>query len=176
MSRIIFLHGASSSGKSTLAQAIRAASPDPWMHLCFDTFRDSGALKPDSYPNWPDKRSAVFSALHQSFQAFADAGLDLIVEHILDTPGWHANLQQRFASHDLLFVGLHTSSDALDTREKSRVNRARGSAREDATRIHAGLNYDLELDGTAPPQFNAKQVLTATPSPGSAFFASSIDI
>ena len=163
MSRIIFLHGASSSGKSTLAQAIRAASPDPWMHLCFDTCRDSGALKPDSYPNWPDKRSAVFSALHQSFQAFADAGLDLILEHILDTPGWHANLQQRFASHDLLFVGLHTPANTLD-------------AREDATRIHAGLNYDLELDGTAPPQFNAKQVLTATPSPSSAFFASSIDI
>lgn len=176
MSRIIFLHGASSSGKSTLAQAIRAASPDPWMHLSFDTFRDSGALMPASYSDWASNRDAVFAALHQSFQAFADAGLDLVIEHILDTQGWHADLQQRFTGHDLLFVGLHTPADILDVRENARTNRARGSARQDATRIHAGLKYDLELDGTASPQSNAKQVLAAIPSPSSAFFASPVDI
>lgn len=170
MSRIVLLHGASSSGKTTLAHAIRAASPEPWMFLSFDTFRDHGGLVPADYRDWTVRRARAFQALHQSFAAFADAGFDLIIEHILDTDGWHTDLQSRLAGHAILFVGVHTSEDVLARREAARGDRRIGSAIEDSRRVHTGLTYDLEVDGTVNALANAFTVLSAKPSVTSAFF------
>ncbi|SHH98969.1 chloramphenicol phosphotransferase CPT family protein [Marivita hallyeonensis] len=170
MSRILFLHGASSSGKSTLARAIREVSHEPWAHLSFDMFRDSGALLPGAYADWPARRATAFKALHQTFATFAAAGFDLIIEHILDTEGWHTELQRLLAGHSVLFVGLQTPVDVLTRREAERDDRADGSALRDGQTIHRGLHYDLELDGTADPATNALRVLQETPSPASTFF------
>ena len=161
MSTVIFLHGASSSGKSTLAAAIRKASVQPFVHLSLDHFRDSGAVNSSDYPDWTAARPTVFEGLHRSFSAFADAGCDMIIEHILDTEGWHAQLQKLLAAHDVLFVGVMTPVSVLRERETGRQNRPVGSAEHDATRVHQGLIYDLELDGTQPPDANAKRVLKA---------------
>ena len=48
MALILFLHGPSSSGKSTLAAAIREASDRPYLHLSIDHLRDSGAWEPSA--------------------------------------------------------------------------------------------------------------------------------
>ena len=42
--RIILLNGASSSGKTVLARALRDRIENPFWHLSIDHFRDSGAL------------------------------------------------------------------------------------------------------------------------------------
>lgn len=158
MALVILLHGASSSGKSTLAAAIRQAADRPLLHLSFDHFRDSGAWQPEAYPDWRAARPAFFSGFHRAVAGFADAGNSLILEHILDTPGWHYELQQLLDAHSLLFIGLRTPLDTLQARETARGNRAPGSAACDAAHIHQGLSYDLELDGTAAPQDNARRV------------------
>lgn len=175
MSRIIFLHGASSSGKSTLASEIRRQAITPFVHLSLDHFRDSGAIRPETYPDWPHVRPQIFEALHRSFAAFADAGCDLIIEHILDTEGWHDALQTMLAAHDVVFVGLHTPDVVLRQREMARGDRTLGSAVADAGHIHSGLTYDLELDGTAPVATTAERILrhlAAPERPRSAFFQS----
>ncbi|MBN9888563.1 chloramphenicol phosphotransferase CPT family protein [Salipiger abyssi] len=175
MSRIVLLHGASSSGKTTLGKALQARAPSPFLRLSFDTYRDGGALPPAARGDWPQIREAVFEGLHRSFAAFAESGCDLIVEHILDTPGWHERLQELLSGQDLLFVGLFTPVEELSRREAARGDRQRGSAIEDAARIHAGLRYDLELDGSAAPEENADQILAAMARPvqsRSAFFSS----
>lgn len=159
MSRIIFLHGPSSSGKSTLAKAIVDQSPTPFLILSFDTFRNSGALTPVHFVQWPRCRSSVFAGLHQCFSGYANAGCDLIIEHILDTPGWHAELQERLAGHDVLFVGVDAPLDVLDAREAERGDRPAGSARADAAHVHQGLSYDFWADGTSDPQTTARQIL-----------------
>ncbi len=174
MALIVFLHGASSSGKSTLAAAIRATSNLPFLHLSIDHLRDSGAWKPDTYPDWSAARPAFFAGFHRALAAFADAGNDLIAEHILDTPGWHGELQELFQSHDVLFVGLHTDLKVLNLRENARGDRRKGSAEQDYDRVHKGLSYDLTLDGGAPVDENAVRVLDALSMPRgrSRFFAS----
>lgn len=159
MSLIIFLHGASSSGKTTLARAIRDASYRPYVQLSFDTFRDSGAFDLDR--DWSSQRSRIFQGLHASFAAFADAGNDLIVEHILDDPEWHKDLQGLFAGHQVLFVGVHTDKDTLNDRERRRGDRPKGSAARDFDTVHRGLNYDVEVNGTNDPEANAAIVLAA---------------
>lgn len=161
MAEIVFLHGASSSGKSTLARALQERRA--FLHLSFDTYRDSGALRIG--PDWRDRRRQVFDGLHQSFAAFAGAGNNLIIEHILDTPGWHAQLQSLLRGHSLLFVGLHTPLAVLETRAQTRDDRPVGSAERDFASIHEGLHYDLELDGTAPVAENLARLLAALENP-----------
>ncbi|MCU9839588.1 chloramphenicol phosphotransferase CPT family protein [Ruegeria sp. WL0004] len=165
MATVLFLHGPSSSGKSTIAAAIRDASDRPWLHLSIDHLRDSGAWTPSAYANWPAARSGFFEGFHRAIAGFADTGNDLILEHILDTPGWHARLQRLLATHTLLFVGVHAPLETLTLREHRRGDRPAGSAARDHAHIHSGLNYDLELDGTASPQDNAGKVLSALASP-----------
>lgn len=161
MSRVIFLHGASSAGKTTLAQAIRAAAEDGFMHLSLDHFRDSGAVDRTHYRDWPAQRPAFFEGYHRAVCGFAKAGNDLIIEHILDDPNWLPQLQRGLARQQVLFVGLHTPLDVLNHREVVRGDRAIGSAAQDFANVHRGLRYDLELDGTAAPDLNALKVLAA---------------
>ena len=44
MAQIIFLHGASSSGKSTIAKALQACIEKPFWHISIDHLRDAGVL------------------------------------------------------------------------------------------------------------------------------------
>ncbi len=161
MARIVFLHGASSSGKTTLADAIREVSDDPWLHLSIDHLRDSDAWRPQDYPDWGAARPAFFDGFHRAIGGFADAGNDLIVEHILDTSAWHPQLQTLLTGHRVCFVGLVTPVETLTAREIARGDRELGSAARDARSVHTGLRYDLTLSGDAVAKENAAQVLEA---------------
>jgi chloramphenicol 3-O phosphotransferase len=165
MAGIIFLHGPSSSGKSTLARALQARFDTPFWHYSIDHLRDSGVLPMARYRNgdfaWADTRAAFFDGFHRSVAAFADAGNDLILEHILDTQGWREDLARRLAGHKVLFAGLYTSLSALKQREAARGDRPEGSAEADFHTVHKGLAYDLELDAERDPDINAELVRVA---------------
>jgi chloramphenicol 3-O phosphotransferase len=51
--RIIFLNGASSSGKSTLAKAMQEALPEPFLHVSSDHLVASGMLPARRDPDGP---------------------------------------------------------------------------------------------------------------------------
>jgi chloramphenicol 3-O phosphotransferase len=172
MVRVIFLNGPSSSGKSTLTAAIRAASPDPWLHLSIDHLRDSGAWNQSSYPDWTAARPAFFKGFHNAIAGFANAGNDLIVEHILDTDGWQDDLQSLLHAHQILFVRLNPPLDTLIHREANRKDRPLGSAQKDHALFKNAPRHDLTLTGTQAPQDAAETVLSAlnTQTQRSAFF------
>lgn len=163
MASIIFLHGASSSGKSTIARALQERIELPFWHISIDHLRDAGVLPTTRFRNgdfqWREARAAFFDGFHGSLKAYADAGNNLILEHILDTEGWLETLSQLFAGHDVLFVAVHCPLDLLIEREKARGDRPVGSARKDYETIHVGKVYDLHLDSTAGTQVNVEQVL-----------------
>ncbi|MCT4559326.1 MAG: chloramphenicol phosphotransferase CPT family protein [Pelagimonas sp.] len=168
MAQIIFLHGASSSGKSTLAGALQNRLPRPFWHVSFDTFRDSGALPMARFTSgefdWDQHRARVFDGLHASFAALADTGNDLIVEHILDTPGWAEALHRCLASHDVLFVGVQCALETLQAREATRGDRPTGSAARDFDTIHRARVYDLEVAGDGDLSRACDQVIAALDS------------
>ena len=165
MASVIFLHGASSSGKSTLTQALQAALPRPYWNLSIDHLRESGAWQMGRFApgdqEWSAHRARYFRGFHAMLGAAADADNDLIIEHILDTPGWLATLQGLLSPHDVLFVGIHCDLARLDAREQARGDRPIGSARRDQGQIHQGLRYDLELNGANPVAQNVAAVRTA---------------
>lgn len=162
---IIFLHGASSSGKSTLARMLQERLEKPFWHISIDHLRDSGVLplariKAGDF-NWRDMRAPFFAGYHSSLAAYAAAGNNLIVEHILDTPGWQRELAELFRPFDMLFVALHCPVDELRRRELARGDRPAGSAEQDALTIHKGRRYDLELQTGDGTEENAERVMAA---------------
>jgi chloramphenicol 3-O phosphotransferase len=165
VAQIIFLHGASSSGKSTIARVLQARIEKPFWHISIDHLRDSGVLPMNRFRSgefaWADARQAVFSGFHASLAAYADAGNNLILEHILDTNGWLEMLCNLFECHDVLFVAVHCPLEALVEREKHRGNRPAGSAKRDFEAIHVGKVYDLELDTGDGVDANVDKILAA---------------
>lgn len=163
--QIILLHGASSSGKTTLARAVQARIELAFWHVSIDHLRESGVLPMDHFRSgdfdWVQHRKQVFDGFHASLSAYADAGNNLIVEHILDEDGWVETLKHALQSHDVFFVGLHCDLSTLQDREVRRGDRPLGSAAQDFGSIHKGRQYDLELDGTTSPQENVRVLLDA---------------
>lgn len=165
MADIIFLHGASSSGKSTLARALQASLPMPFWHVSIDHLRDSGAVPVSRFRNgdfdWRAARPAFFDGFHASLAAYADAGNNLILEHILDTPAFFDDVCRQLRGHKMLFVAVHCDLDVLNARERQRGDRPIGSAEADFATIHAGLSYDLEVNGQDDVSGNVEKVISA---------------
>lgn len=165
MSQIIFLHGASSSGKSTIAKALQARIEQPFWHVSIDHLRDAGVLPMDRFRNgdfsWKDQRKAFFDGFHASVAAYADAGNNIILEHILDTEGWLGRLRASLDDHDVLFVGVHCPLELLVEREALRGDRPLGSAKRDYETIHRGKRYDLEVDTVDGLERNVERILSA---------------
>ena len=100
--KIIFVNGASSSGKSTLARALQASLELPFWHYSIDHFRGTGVLPTKRIDSgdfaWQDMREAFFDGFHRCLPALAEGGSNLIVEHIIETPEWKSRLVRLLAS------------------------------------------------------------------------------
>jgi chloramphenicol 3-O phosphotransferase len=165
MTQIIFLHGASSSGKSTIAKELQARIEKPFWHISIDHLRDSGVLPMNRFRSgefaWANVRKAFFDGFHASLAAYANAGNNLILEHILDTEGWLEALRNLLTNHDVFFVAVHCPPDVLIEREKLRGDRPVGSAKRDFETVHIGKHYDLELDSADGVEANVERLLAA---------------
>ena len=163
--KIIFLHGASSSGKSTIACAVQARIAAPFWHISIDHLRDSGVLPQARFRTgefrWAESRRQFFDGFHGSLAAYAGAGNNLVLEHILDGEGWHAELTALLAPFDMFFVGVHCPLPELIRREAARGDRPVGDAERDFNTIHRGVSYDFEVDSTSDAAANADSIIAA---------------
>ena len=160
---IIFLHGASSSGKSTIARLLQATIDQPFWHLSIDHLRDSGVLPMARIRSgefrWQDLRGAFFDGYHRALPVYVQAGNNLILEHIVDTPEWMRLLVSLLSPYDVFFVGIHCSLEELERRERARRDRPLGDARRDFETIHRHAIYDLEIDATLAPAENVASII-----------------
>lgn len=163
--KIILVNGASSSGKSTLCRALQASLGEPFWHYSIDHFRDTGVLPMRRIENgefpWSGMRAAFFEGFHRCLPALAEAGNNLIVEHIVETKAWMTRLVQFLAPFDVFFVGLHCPLSELEKRELERGDRRPGEARQDYDLVHAFGTYDIEINSIQPLEDNVNAVLTA---------------
>jgi chloramphenicol 3-O phosphotransferase len=168
MAKVIWLHGASSSGKSTIARSLQQRIEEPFWHYSIDHLRDSGVLPLDRVRRgefaWSDLRMPFFDGFHRSIGAFLAAENNLILEHIIEADAaasFREQLEALLRPHDLFFVGVRCSLEELTRRERDRGNRPIGSAEADYHRVHDGLRYDFEVDAEADPDENVARLLAA---------------
>jgi chloramphenicol 3-O phosphotransferase len=163
--KIILLNGASSAGKSTLARSLQQQLLEPFLHWSFDHLRDSNALPMARIRNggldWARMRPAVFEGFHRSLPAFAGAGNNLIVDHIIEQERWLADLVKMLAPFDVFFVGVLCPLPELERREEHRGDRRPGEARRDFDTMHRLTEYDLTIDATQPHEGNVAKLIRA---------------
>lgn len=163
--RIIFLNGASSSGKSTLAAALQAVLDEPFWHYSIDHLLAARIIPRERMDHgrfrWQDMRAPFFAGFHRSLPAFADGGNNLIVEHIVETEAWMKRLVGLLHPYDVFAVGLHCPLNELEQRELARGDRRLGDARNDFATVHQFMTYDIEVNSAASPAANASAVLAA---------------
>ena len=163
--KIILINGASSAGKSTLARSLQHTLLEPFSHWSFDHLRESNALPMARIRNgeldWARMRPAVFDGFHRSLPAVAQAGNNMIVDHIIEQEQWLADLVGLLAPFDVFFVGVHCPLPELEHRERQRGNRRPGEARGDVHTVHRFTEYDLDIDATQPTEGNVARLITA---------------
>jgi len=162
---IILLNGASSSGKSSLATAVQVLAPLPFWHYSIDHLEVAGVLPRERIDRgdfaWSDLRQAFFEGFHRSIPAFAEAGNNLLVEHVIEERPWMDRLLHLLEPFDVFFVGLHCPVEELERREIARGDRRVGAARADAAITHTFGRYDFELTTTTPVAEQASALLSA---------------
>jgi len=163
--KIIFLNGASSSGKSTLARGLQAGLDEPFWHFSIDHLSAARVLpwdriKSGEFP-WGGLREAFFDGFHRCLPALAQAGNNLIVEHIIETRAWMDRLIGLLSTVDVFFVGIHCPLPELERRELARGDRRKGEAKADYEITHTFGPYDFEVSSTEGNAKNVAAVIAA---------------
>ena len=131
----------------------------------FDHLRDAGVLPLERIHRgdfeWSSMREEFFEGFHRSLPAFASAGNNLIVEHIVETSAWMKRLVALLAGMDVFFVGIHCPLEELKRRELERGDRPEGDAARDFATIHRHAVYDLEINSLVAPDDNALRLAAA---------------
>lgn len=161
---IVFLNGASSSGKTSIAHALQETLDAPSIHLSEDTFFDmamgarlGGSMQERVYGVF------VLIGMYRSIGLFAALGLTVIVDVVLEERAWLHECLWQLEEFDVLFVGVHCSLEELDRRERARPDRSHlGLARSHVDVVHAHGIYDLEVDtASTMPRDAARQIKQA---------------
>ena len=144
--KVIFLNGASSSGKTTLAKELQSAVQRPYLHVSLDAFLHrlpAMFLKDAAFARDLPRLLAGFYA---SSAAIARAGNDVVVDTVLQEPSWVGPCVIAFDGLEVVFVAVRCSLEALEDRERTRGDRQGGMARYQHDRVHSHGIYDVEVD------------------------------
>ena len=165
--RVIVLNGTSSAGKSTLTRALQARLEGPWLGVGIDTVVFALPTAYLNQPGWAevfryvpaepgstvpfrietgDLGHRLVEGMHRMVASLADAGLSVIVDHVLLEPAWLPDLAARLAGHEVLFVGVRCPLEVVIAREAARKDRTIGQAAAQFERVHRAGGYDLEVD------------------------------
>lgn len=145
----IVLYGTSSSGKTSLAQALQTLWPRPLIHIEADRFAPNFGSRHMASED-TDIRTRYVVAMHEAIAAFGRSGIDTIVDGSL--PGERALRNDCFAIlrrvPDTKVVAVRCSVDELRVREARRSDRPVGWAEEQSRTIYDGLEFDFNVDTT----------------------------
>lgn len=178
MSKIIFLNGCGSSGKTSLARALQHLSADLWLTFGVDTFAEMILFPTKSdlyYRFFPGKNEhgpimrvekgpmsdQFFGALPDFANLLANRGNNLIIDEVLLDDESLRGYVHALQNHTVYFVGVFCDLKTMQRREKARGDRAIGLANDQLQCVHEGIReYDLRVDTTTQePLIVAQQIL-----------------
>lgn len=170
MSKIIYLNGPSSSGKTTLAKALQEVLPEPYLHVGIDKmiafmpakinnweggpaplgFSWEAATDPTGHPVYHVHAGPFAKKVTRSLKdiahLLASQHYHLIIDDVafgaIEVEEWKKVLKE----YKVLYVGVTTPLEILEERERVRGDRFIGSARAQYFKVHENVSYDLEID------------------------------
>lgn len=142
--KLILLNGVSSAGKTTIAKELLKHLPD-YFHFSLDVFDlvIEQMEEPETRRLIPVETDYFF---HRNIALFSDQGINLIVDHVIDSLFTRTDCRASLAGYPVLFVGVHCPLAELEQRERERGNRTIGQAKRQLEFVHQGETYDVEVD------------------------------
>ncbi len=143
----IFLNGASSAGKTSIARSLQRQLSGPYIVYSRDMFHQT--LPPEFWHDSDLRKQAgpsLFKGFHLSMAAFAEAGVPIIIDHVLNQNGWAVECAEVLDGIPTLFVGVMCPLDILKERERAREDRDEGLARSQIEKVHSHGAYDFTVD------------------------------
>ena len=166
--RIFFLHGLTSTGKSTAARSLAELCPTPLFRSSNDTFHEmiSGRFFARDY--WREVARTI-GAQYYAVRGMAEAGLDVVIDGMgLDLPEYEAlfGLRHRelvkkiFAGLDVTFIRFDCPQEELRRRNLVRGDRGEFQSAEQAKLLDPAFPADLVIDAmTTFPDEAARRIL-----------------
>lgn len=162
---VIVLNGTSSAGKTTLGRALQERLAGDWHLVGIDTLLSTFPPKRyrDGTLDFTGPKSPPFAAAYRHWTvavaSLSSHGLRLILDEcFLDGADDQACWRRALDGVDVVWVGVHCRVDVAEAREVARGDRMIGLAAAQATLVHAGVVYDVEVDTTE----TSAEVLAAT--------------
>ncbi|MDD2967847.1 MAG: cobyrinate a,c-diamide synthase [Desulfovibrionaceae bacterium] len=123
----IVLNGASSTGKSSIAQALQQqlqAQGRESLLFSMDTFLQASSAGYSTAVQAHAAHLPVLEALHASISAAAGAGATLIIDHVAgEQEAWLLDLEARLAAMPVCRVAVLCPLEVLEQREAARTDR-----------------------------------------------------
>ena len=178
MSKIIFLNGSSSSGKTSISKAIQYLIDQPFLTLGVDTFI---AMMPHKYLSYGEKSQEgcffekgrnhhgitvscnsgpfgdlVFKTAIDVVKIMADNGLNLIIDEVIWSDARINKYKTILAKHSILFVKVFCERHSSQERELLRGDREIGLSNDQIDKINSiKFQYDLEINTDVLSSFEA---------------------
>lgn len=170
LSTVILLNGPSSSGKSTLAQALQEKLETPFLHIGIDKIIE---MMPWHLNNWEGGKSEmgfwwkesrdqenhkiyeiqmgpyakkIRDVYKEVVKTLANNALNIIVDEVafgnVEMQVWREKLKD----FNTYYIGINSELHTLEEREKVRGDRILGSARHQFYTVHEDIQYDLIIN------------------------------
>ena len=160
--RAILLNGPSSSGKSTLARALRLALRSVRRAACDIVSIDDHLKMTIVDVIEEDDVYAVSPLICAAAKNALAAGHVVIMDHVITSERIFRQTMDALEGVDVLLVHVTCSREELVRRETARKNRCPGSAEASHDYLYPQSGYDLTVDTTNhPPEEIAEQILAA---------------
>ena len=154
---LLALNGGSSAGKTTLARKLQSSLVDSWLLLGIDLLM--WTLPPEMVGDQRGiqiidgeiRRGAEFMRLYAGFQravaSLVASGIDVVLDEVLlDGSEDQCRWDEALGDLPVCWVAVHCDPDTVAKREQERGDRPPGIAVNQATSVHRGVRYDIELD------------------------------
>ena len=177
MSKIIFLNGCGSSGKTSIAKAIQHESPELWLTFGVDTFIDMipfGRQEPylKFIPGQNEHGTTMhvesgpegvklFSVMPKFAEMLAASENNLIIDEVLFDEEALKAYVHHLKTHTVYYIGVFCDLEVLQEREVLRRDRCIGLSNDQINRVHQGAlnSYDFKVDTTAISPFEAARLI-----------------
>jgi chloramphenicol 3-O phosphotransferase len=178
--KVILLNGTSSSGKTSIAKSLQEILDEPFLNFPIDFFINFyiGTLPKRFFP--PPVRSnlsfkegldfrdreehfiKLLSGFHQCIVALSRTGINLIIDHVLETKLMLEHCVETLCGLPVLFVGIQCPLEELKKREKERKDRTQGMAENQIELVHKYTIYHIQVDSSVSnPMECARKIKTA---------------
>lgn len=144
--KIVLLNGASSSGKSTLAEALQKWMKDNRKEEYAIVSIDEFLRMTMEEPIYEEDVFEISSRLCQRASGVLKAGQGVIIDHVITSERIYKQLLESLQGYEVIKVQVICPLNELEAREKMRKNRHIGSAKASYEYLYPKDGYDLSLD------------------------------